>query len=321
MDPCEVGPPEVCDAAGLKAKLDELKKCISGQASLKAALDEAIKAAGVQQQELEKLAGGIAETLDKFRKAWPALVARENSLQGFFQNAKKAIESNLSPDLRDALTEAINYEYCKLRKLECCKQRLDEKLNCTSALLQEKQQAEEQAKKAEEAYKDIKDLPGMIDKRFKELEQIQTTIIEAQHNQQYWKVFWLIYWCWVPKWCIKYEPEICCSEPEGEANQQPSSTEQTVCIGKNPGDWHPSQIDVAKLQKLLCCTWAYVGRKKAAYQKKAAEISSLQSQLKFINDRHKQDKDNLDKTLVAIVESIYKNYSNVSNNLPDQQAH
>ena len=320
LDPCEVGPPDVCDAAGLKAKLDELKKCISGQVSLKASLDEAIKAAGVQQQELEKLVGAFTETLDKYKKARPALLSREDSLRGFFQTTKAAIETNLSPDLRVALTKAINCEYCKLRKMECCKQRLEGELNCIVDLLEEKKQAKQEEEKAEQAYKNIKDLGGLIDSRFKELEQIQKTIVEAQDNKNYRLMFYLFYWEFVPKFCNKYEPEICCSETESERNQQPSSTE-AVCIGKDPGDWHPSQIEVEKLKKLLCCAWAFVGKKKADYQKKAAEISAIESQLKFINERYKLDKDNRDKTIRAILDSVDKNYMCVPNRAPDQQVH
>jgi hypothetical protein len=188
-------------------------------------------------------------------------------------------------------------------------------------LREEKAKADAEAKKAEDAYKDIKDLGGLIDRRFKELEQLLNSIIEAQHNKRYRLMFYLFYWEFVPKFCTKYDPEVCCSRPEGETSQQQSSSsEEMVCIGKHPGDWHPSQIDVAKLQALLCCAWAFVGKKKAAQQKKAAEISTIEGQLKLINDRYKQDKENRDKTIRTMLDSVDKNYTCVPSKGAGQQA-
>ena len=309
FEPCyETGTPDVCDVAGLQAKLEELKKCISLQVSQKAALDEAIKAAGVQQQELERFATGFAGIIDKYKKAWPALHSRESSLRGFFQKTKETIDNKLDRSLLDVLAKAINCEYCKLRKIECCKQTLEDSLTCTVDLIEQKAQAEREARKAEDAFNELKDLGGVIDRRFKELEAVQNNITEAEYNQQYRLMFYLFYWVFVPKFCVKYEPEICCPESGRTGSQEESPTEEVVCIGRNPGDWHPSQIDAAKLQKLLCCAWGLVSKKKADFQKKATEVTMKEGQLRFITDQYKQAKDKRDKTIRDMLETIGPDY-------------
>ena len=138
-------------------------------------------------------------------------------------------------------------------------------------------------KRAGEAFTEIKDLAGaIIDKRFKDLETIQKTITEAWQSKKYRLMFYLFYWDFVPKFCDKFEPEICCDETKGsgEQQQQQSSGEAKenknqenkgngeqqqsnggrkdtgsppACIGSSPGDWHPSQVDRDKLQNFLLC--------------------------------------------------------------------
>ena len=142
--------------------------------------------AGKQQQELEKLVTGFTKILDDYDKARPALLSREDVLRGFFQKTKEALERELKPDLREALTNAINCEYCKLRKVECCKQTLEDPLTCKVPLLRAKEEADAEAKRAGEALREIKDLGvAIVDKRFKELsETIQQKITEAWQSQE-----------------------------------------------------------------------------------------------------------------------------------------
>jgi len=338
FEPCyTVGLPKDCDATGLQATLDELKKCISAQESQKAALNEAIVEAGKQQQELEKLVTGFTDILDKYDKARPALLSREDVLRGFFQKTKEALERELKPDIREALTNAINCEYCKLRKVECCKQTLEESLTCKVPLLRDKEQADAEAKRAGEAFTEIKDLAGaIIDKRFKDLETIQKTITEAWQSKKYRLMFYLFYWDFVPKFCDKFEPEICCQENKGSGEQQQSSGETKenqnqknkgngeqrqqsngggketgsppACIGSSPGDWHPSQIDREKLQKLLCCAFTLWNDEKAEAQQLSAEVKKKEDQLKFITEKLKQEKEKRDKTIRDKLDTVEKGY-------------
>ena len=61
--------------------------------------------------------------------------------------------------------------------------------------------------------------------------------------------------------------------------------EPTRLDGSSPGDWHPSQIDRDKLQKLLCCVFTFWNKKKAKAQELSAEVKKKQDQLKFISNK------------------------------------
>ena len=196
----------------LQTKLEELKKCIATQIYQKAAVDDVIKGAQDQQKELESLVSGFAGVLDKYDKARPSLLCREDCLRGFVQKTKATLDNKLTLEVRKALTNSINTEYCKLRKIECCKQTLDTDLSCTTTLIKDRDRMKREAERAESAFKDVlKDLSGWIDKRFKTLEEFQKTITEVQQGQdenKYRLMFYLFYWKFVPEFCFKFEPKI-----------------------------------------------------------------------------------------------------------------
>ena len=261
-----------------------------------------IKGAQDQQKELESLVSGFAEFWINIDKARPSLLCREDCLRGFVQKTKATLDSKLTLEVRKALTNSINTEYCKLRKIECCKQTLDTDLSCTTTLIKDRDRMKREAERAESAFKDVlKDLSGWIDKRFKTLEEFQKTITEVQQGQdenKYRLMFYLFYWKFVPEFCFKFEPEICCPEERSSNGaQQQTTNSQVVCIGRKTGDWHPSQIDREALGELLCCAWALANKKRSEYQHKAAEVARKESQRTFITDKHKQDKERLDKTI------------------------
>jgi hypothetical protein len=315
-DPCyKVEMPKDCDATGLQAALDALTKSIAAQVSQKTALDEAISEAGVQKAELQTLVTGFTQTLDKYDNARPALLSREDVLRGFFEKAKAAIESNLDASLRDALTNAINCEYCKKRMTECCKQTLHESLNCTVPLIKEKDAAISAATQAADAFAQIKDLAAaVIGKRFTELETVQQQITEAWQKKKYRLMFYLFYWHFVPKFCAKFVPEICCDHNGTVPEQQQQSTSpgygasEPACIGSTPGDWHPSKIDREKLQKLLCCAFGLFNQKKAKAQELTAAVKKKQDQLQFVTDKLTQDGQKLDETIRNKLDSIKEGY-------------
>jgi hypothetical protein len=315
-DPCyKVEMPKDCDATGLQAALDALTKSIAAQVSQKTALDEAIREAGVQQAELQRLVTGFTETLDKYDRARPALLSREDVLRGFFEKAKATIESNLDANLRDALTNAINCEYCKKRMTECCKQTLHESLNCTVPLIKERDDAISAATQAAEAFAKIKDLAGaVIGARFTELERVQQQITEAWQNKKYRLMFYLFYWQFVPKFCAKFVPEICCDQngpvPEQQQQSTPAGNESNkpACIGSAPGDWHPSKIDREKLQKLLCCAFGLFNEKKAKAQELTAAVKKKEDQLRFVTEKLTKDGEKLDQTIRDKLDSIKEGY-------------
>ena len=305
FEPCnEIDLTGACDAVGLQTKLEELKKCIATQVYQKAAVDEVIKAAQDQQKELENLVKDFTKILDDYDKVRPALLCREDCLRGFFQKTKTMVESKLDVGVRKALTDAINYEYCKLRKIECCKQTLENDLTCTTDLIRKRDQSKAEAESAEAAFKDVlKVYGGWIDKRFKILEEIQKKITEAQQSsddKKYRLIFFLFYWKFVPEFCAKFKPEICCArEGSGGETQQQTAATEMHCIGHKVGDWHPSQIDREALGELLCCAWDFAIKKRTAYQQAAAEVARKESQRTFITEKYKQesDKEKFDKTI------------------------
>jgi hypothetical protein len=301
IEPCnEIDLQGACDPAGLQAKLEELKRCIATQSTQKAAVDEVIKAAQDQQKELEILVSGFVGILDKYEKARPALLCREDCLRGFVQKTKATLDAKLTLALRKALTDSINIEYCKLRTIECCKQDLDNKLTCTTDLIKERDQLKREADRAESAFKDLKDFAGWIDKRFKTLEDFQKAITETQQSQdenKYRLMFYLFYWKFIPDFCFKFTPQICSEESGTDGNQQRRTSSEIVSMGQKIGDWHPSQIDREALGELICCAWSLVNKTKAKYQREQAEVAAKQSQRTFITDKHKQDVDRLDKTI------------------------
>jgi hypothetical protein len=272
-----------CNSDELRRQLEALKKCISSQQGEKAKIDADIKARQEREKELTALIATFDTIVDKYRAERHKLICREDCLKGFYRDTSKVFEG-FPPECLGELEKAINAELCKLEQAKCCQKNLESKLEKTTRLIWERQEAEKAWKKAEDAFKNIKDLPKWMNDQFADLEALKDQIAQALNDsdpQKHKFAFYLFYWKFVPKLCKRFKVAICCEKKAAEGTSATNNGE-SVHIGCTPGDWHPSVITVELLRKLICCAWDYVRSEKENFQEKSAAVDQAKHHLEFI---------------------------------------
>jgi hypothetical protein len=302
-----------CNSDELRRQLDALKKCISSQTSEQAKIAAEIKARQERQTELDKLITAFDGIVEKYKTERHKLICREDCLKGFHRDMTKVFQDKMRfPDA--CLTEmqtAINTELCILEKEKCCQKNLEGKLSKFTKLIWEQMQADLDKAKAIEAFQAIQDLPKWMGDQFAALEALKDKIAQALNDKDRevnkW-AFYLFYWQFVPALCKCFKVAICCKKKEGEQYSS-GNGEAAVHIGCHPGDWHPSQITVETLKKLICCTWDFVRAAKEAAQAKAAAVQAVKDNLAFITAKAADDAKTLDARIKARLEKVSCNGS------------
>ena len=280
--------PDGCDADQLRLQLDLLRKRISSQLSEKARIDADIRARQEREKELTALIASYEGILDRYRNERHKLVSRENALNGFARDVAGvfADQSRFPPECLSDLQQAINSELCQLERVRCCQKNLEGKLERTTRIVRERQAAETAWKKAEDAFKAVKDLPKYIGEQFAQLELLKDLIAQTLNDKDPKKhkfAFYLFYWKFLPALCRRFKVAICCGRTDDDQGYAASeSTEQAPHLGCRPGDWHPTHIDERTLELLICCAWDEVRRRKEIYQEKSDAVDATRHNLEFI---------------------------------------
>jgi hypothetical protein len=302
--PTDTGEPGGCDDPGgtdcnsdeLRKQLVALKKCIFSQQSEKTKIEADIKARTDRGKELETLIGAFDKIVETYKTTRHKLICREDCLKGFHRDMTKVFQdkSRFPEACLTEMQKAINAELCALETERCCQKNLEGKLSKFTKLIWEQMQAEQHRDEAIEAFKAIQDLPTWMDGQFKALETLKDLIAAALNDkdpeQNKW-AFYLFYWQFVPGLCKCFKVAICCLKKEGEQYQSGKKDEPPAHIGCEPGDWHPSQISVEKLRKLICCAWDLVRAAKETAQEKAAAVQAARDKLAFITAKVTADAD------------------------------
>jgi hypothetical protein len=269
-----------CDSGELQRQLDALKKCNSSRQGAKAKLDAEIKAGQDREKELGTLVAGFDDIVKGYTDNRPKLVSREDTLKGFYRDTSKLFsDTKRYPEacLKE-LEDAINEELCLVEQIKCCQKNLEGKLERVTLLQQTKDDADKALKKAEDAFKAIKDLTKWTGDQFGALETLRDQILQALNDkdpQRYKWAFYLFYWKFVPQLCRRFPVPLCCG---------------TAVIGCKHGDWHPSRIDGDLLKALICCAWRHVHDKKQEAQRAADALADVTRNLEYITTQVPDDK-------------------------------
>ena len=205
----------------LREELSKLRKEISAQQNEKTTIEGKIKTGQELEKELAKLVQDFQGAIDKYTTERPKLVCREECLKIFYRDTAKTFEDRQTfPEacLKDFRT-AINEELCKLEQKRCCQKNLEGKLEKVTKLIWEQTQAANNFKKADDAFKAIKDFPKWVDDQFKPLDTLKDQISSALNDKdplkQRW-AFYLFYWRFAPGLCKRFPIAICCEETRDE---------------------------------------------------------------------------------------------------------
>ena len=302
---CEDPDGDGCNSDELRRQLEALKKCISSQQAEKAKIDADIKARQEREKELTALISTFDVIVDKYKAERHKLICREDCLKGFYRDTAKVFEKFPKECLED-LEKAINAELCALEKAKCCQKNLEWKLEKVTRLIWERQEAEKAWKKAEDAFKAIKDLPKWMGDQFTELEALKDQIAQALNDkdpQKHKVAFYLFYWRFVPGLCKRFKVAICCETKEADGAGV-SENGPAVHIGCTPGDWHPSVIDVEILRKLICCAWDYVRAQKQNFHDKTAAVETAKHNLEFVKKQIEDAAKTLEDRIKSRIEQV-----------------
>lgn len=301
---CDEPKPGDCSAGDLQTQLNALKRCISSQEGEKAKIEADIKARQEREKELAALVGSFDKITAKYKDERQKLIFTEDCLKGFHREMKKLFEKDYSDDCSlQQLQEVINTQLCLLEREKCCHKSLEQKLTKVTKLIWDQQQAEKDLKKAEDAYKIIQDLAKWIGDQFKDLEDLKAQIIAALNDPdplQKRYAFYLFYWKFAPRLCKRFPVAICC---EGDTAQQ-ADAKATDHIGCDPGDWHPSEVSVAKLTKLICCAFDAVRKQKEKAQEANGKVEDTKRNLEFIKKQVEADEKALEDRIKSELKKL-----------------
>ena len=272
-----------CDSAELQRRLDALKRCNSSRQGAKAKLDAEIKAGQDREKELATLVAGFDDIVKGYKDNWAKLKSREDTLKGFYRDTREAFgdPKRYPKDCLDKLQAAINEELVRNERIKCCQKNLEGKLTRVTTLQQAKNEADRALKKADDAFKAIKDLNKWIGDQFTALEKLRDEIIQARNDkdpQRYKWAFYLFYWKFVPLLCGRFPVTLCCG------------TKEPLTLGCKHGDWHPSLIDEGRLKALVCCAWRYVHDKKQEAQRAADALADVSRNVDYIKSQVSDEK-------------------------------
>ena len=214
---CDEPGREDCTTEDLQKQLEALNRCITSQEGARTKLEEDIKARKDRATALGELIKTFPDIIKKYKDERHKLVCRENCLKGFHRDMTTHFAKYPPGDL-GALAQFINQELCKVAQAQCCQKNLEGKLSKVTKLIWEQQQAQKEKDKADEALKTIQDLPGWLDKQFKELETLKDQIAQALNDidpQKHKWAFYLFYWKFVPKLCRCFPYPFCCDKDGG----------------------------------------------------------------------------------------------------------
>ena len=288
----------------LRKQLTDVKKTISDKQAQKAKAESDIKLGLDRQKELEKLLADFAAITDSYTKERHKLICRENCLKGFARDISKVFEEKFDKDCLDKLRDAINQQLCVVERVKCCQKSLEGKLNKVTKLKWEQQVAEARLKKAEDALKNLREFAKWVGDQFKPLEDLMDPIRNALNDKDPLKhrwAFYEFYWKFIPGLCKRFPIAICCPDCDDKKQQDQSSDSEHTSdhIGCDPGDWHPSVIEVDKLTQLICCALDNVQKKKDELQAANDQVSKVEGNLTFI----KEEVDRITKALEAEIKS------------------
>jgi hypothetical protein len=305
---CEDPGLEGCNSDQLRRQLDALKKCISSQKGEKAKIDADIKAREDREKELTALVAAFDELVKAYRDNRQKLICREDCLNGFHRDYTKVFQDpQRFPEgcLKDLQT-AINAELCAVEQAKCCQKNLDGKLKRVTKLLAEKEDAEKALRKAEDAFKAIKELHKWIADQFAALETLRDQIVQALNDadpQKHKWAFYQFYWKFVPQFCRRFPVAICCDKPAATTAAAAATETDAARIGCKAGDWHPSVVTDEILRQLICCAWDYVRARKQDVQDRTEAVERTTRNLDFIKTQIPDDKA-LDARIKAKLEKV-----------------
>lgn len=285
-------PGKGCGSDDLRKRLGTIKKAIQDAQKKRDVAAADLKAGQDTEKELNALIASIEALVKSYSESLHKLKCREDCLKGFHRDMIKHFKEHYSEACLNTLAKAINDELCAVEKRKCCVKSLEAKLTCTTKLAWEKQQADKQLQKAEEAFKAIKDLPKWIGEQFAELEAIRDLIVAAladKDKKKQHQAFYLFYWKFVPGLCKRFKVALCCDAPPH--------------FGCVPGEWHPSRIDVKRLRELVCCALDVVNRRKETVREITNAIAELTLRIEAVK-AETPDAKALEEKIKAKLETI-----------------
>ncbi|HYV10444.1 MAG TPA: hypothetical protein VE980_06100 [Pyrinomonadaceae bacterium] len=307
-----------CSSDDLRQQLDALKKCISSQQNAKARIEADIKARNERADALNDLIKTFDDILKKYKTERYKLICREDCLKGFYRDIN-AYFLKFPEAFLNSLRDSINAELCKMEMERCCQVNTERKLSTLTKLIWQQKEAEKELANANKALEIVKDLPKWLDDRFKELETLKDAIAQGLNDPDPEKqkfAFYLFYWKFVPKLCRCFPfPFSCGNKPADTTTQQPQGQGQTQAptpppppehLGCEPGDWHPSEITVEKLQALICCAWDYARQQKQHLQDVNDHVAEATANRDFVKKKVEDDLKTLDDRIKSGLAKIDK---------------
>jgi hypothetical protein len=306
-----------CGAEELQRRLRQTKKAIQDAQNQKVTADRDLKAGQDSEKELTALIASLDALVKSYNDNLYKLKCREDCLKGFARDTAKLLASDkrFPKACLEKLRDAINKELCRAATIACCAKNLESKLTGLTHLAWAKQDAADQLKKAEEAFKAIKDLPKWIGDQFAELEAIRDQIVAALKDPAKQNhAFYLFYWKFLPGLCKRFKVPICCEKKaEGEApapapaRQGPPAPPTPVppppAFGCTPGDWHPSRLSADRLRALVCCALDLVNTRKKALQDATDAVDKVTQDLERVKAEI-PDAKALDELIKSRIEKI-----------------
>jgi len=288
-------PGKACASDDLRKRLGAVKKAIQDAQKKRDVAAADLKASQDSEKELSALIASIEALVKSYSEGLHKLKCREDCLKGFHRDMTKHFKEHYTEVCLNTLTKAINEELCEAERRKCCVKSLEAKLTCTTKLAWEKQQADKQLQKAEEALKAIKELPKWIADQFAELEAIRDLILAAladKDKQKHHQAFYLFYWKFVPGLCKRFKVALCCctnddttTPPEQQTAQHDdpaTPTDAPPHFGCVPGEWHPSRIDVKRLRELVCCALDLLNKRKEEVRKITNAIAEITQRIEAV---------------------------------------
>jgi hypothetical protein len=302
-----------CGPDALRHRLGAVKKSIQKAQKERDDAAAALKANQDNEKELNGLITSIETLVKTYSETLHKLKCREDCLKGFHRDMTRHFKEKFTEVCLNTLTKAINEELCEAERRRCCVKSLEAQLTCTTKAAWDKQQAEKDLKKAEDAFKAIKDLPGWIGEQFGELEKIRDQIVAAladkdprKHNH----AFYLFYWKFAPGLCKRFPVPLCCCKKDDGAATTPAAAaaahdtggtpEPAAHFGCVPGEWHPSRIDIKRLRELVCCALDVVNQRKDALRNATNKIAEITARIEAVKAETPDDKALAEKIRVKL---------------------
>jgi hypothetical protein len=299
-----------CSADDLRKQLNALTQCISSQQNAKARIDADIKARGERADALKDLIKNFDDILKKYKAERYKLICREDCLKGFYRDIN-AYFLKFPEVFLNNLRDSINAELCNMEMERCCQANLERKLTTVPKLIWQQTEAEKDLANANRALEIVKDLPKWLDDRFKELETLKDAIAQGLNDPDPEKqkfAFYLFYWKFAPKLCRCFPFPFCCEKkPDDDTTYQgQTQTPPPEHLGCEPGDWHPSEIKVERLQALICCAWDYARKQKQALQDVNDRVADATANRDFVKAKVTDDLKTLDDRIKSGLAKIDK---------------